>query len=394
MDSCFQKMFPILFKPIWHASDVASQMLVTICLIMWIRKSQATLPNYTHLHTEAEIMETHHVILNKLNVCAHAAATEHGIFIAIKSAVVNIEQRKIVRQTWLIDVMQHEIPYVFVLGATLDSALIDELLQEDQVHKDLLIGKPIDNYYNLTLKSIFILNWSKIHCSNRWLLYVDDDAIVNVKRAIALVASLKDKSERVLYCHVQDSEVIRDPNSKWYVPVSVWASPRYPIYCHGLGSLISPKVLLVLQKASIDISTQPKLWIEDVYVNGIAAQSANVTPLHSEFYCCGFGGLQLFEKNVVLGQMGKTEALLEQWNMIIGSTTRNLNLFTQSMLLKRNRSILNGMLQRLAVESSRKKSALKRTIVDNGTHVTFYILDLVIIIVVIIAILVCRHTSN
>jgi hypothetical protein len=378
------------FKPVWYASDVVSQMLVVFLLIISICKSQAGLPNYVHLHTEAEIMETHYVTLNKLNVCAHAPATENGIFIAIKSAAVNIAQRKIVRQTWLIDATQHEIPYVFVLGSTVESAFTDELLQEDREHNDLLIGKPIENYYNLTLKSIFILNWSKIHCSTRWLLYVDDDAIVNVKRAIALVASLKDKSERVLYCHVQDSEVIRDPNSKWYVPVSVWASPRYPIYCHGSGCLISPYVLPVLQKASIDTSTQPKLWVDDVYVNGITARSANVTPLHSEFYCCGFGGLQLFDTNIVLGEMGKQEALLEEWEKIRGNFTYNLGITNRSILLPSKTSILYQALHRPAVRLPKYKSALSYTTLDNDRMIIYYTLGLAITTVGAIILLVRR----
>ncbi|CAF0862723.1 unnamed protein product [Adineta steineri] len=225
------------------------------------------------------------------------------ILIAIKTAANNYIQRQIVRQTWLIEVKEHHIPYVFVLGSTNDEKLIDEILDEDNIYNDLLIGKPVDNYYNLTLKAMFIFAWTKVHCPSRWLFYVDDDTIINAQQVIDFISLRKNVLNRVLYCHMGQHFARRNPQSKWFVPMSIWEPALYPKYCQGWGWLIPPNVLSLLHDTSISNLTEPKLWIDDVFMTGIVAEVAGIELIESPMACCGRRDSELYEKSLLLAQM-------------------------------------------------------------------------------------------
>ncbi|UJR11170.1 hypothetical protein I4U23_015351 [Adineta vaga] len=232
-------------------------------------------------------METNDVVLHKLNLCKDSQYTNSQLFIAIKSSTKNFHQRQLVRQTWLPEVLQYHIPYVFVLRSTDDGELLDKLLKEDKQYHDLIMGKFVDDYYNLTLKSIFTLTWTKFYCPTRWLLYTDDDAIINIENIVRFITSIDDLSNPNLFCH--------KCSRKWYVP---------------------PNTLHLLQKISTDNETKPKLWLEDVFVTGITAQAAGIKAISLPFVCCRRRKRLLFEKSLTLGEMGKNKEFIESWKMV------------------------------------------------------------------------------
>lgn len=288
------------------------------------------LPDYVHLHTQSEINETNIVLLDKSELCANydrdlSNPVKTNLLIAVKTWPGNKEQRDVLRRTWIKDVKDvYHVPIIFVMGSTFDKQMVKELIAEDQEHQDMVIGKPVDNYYNLTLKAIFLLSWTRTYCSNRWLLYVDDDTIVNVKNVIELVnektRKLSSNSTQLqMYCHaLRGYPVIRDRNSKWFVSRQVWPDSQYPDYCLGIGYLIPPNTLKPLHEASVNESTQPKLWIDDVFMGGIVTNAAGIELVEAEFKCCGHGGLDTFDKSLVMGEMGKKEDLYKKWVDIRG----------------------------------------------------------------------------
>jgi len=303
-----------------------------IIVLIYVQEVYMVLPNYVHLHTIEEIEETKCILLDKLNVCEDSQSANDSLLIAIKTAPINRDQRDILRKTWLAEAIEHQVPYIFVLGSTTDEKLLDELLIENILHNDLLIGKLVDNYYNLTLKGLFLLAWTKTYCSTKWLLYVDDDGIVNVQKAIDFVASVKNGSDRVLYCQIIRFPVDRNPESKWFVSKSIWKSDNYPDYCSGNGYLIPPNVLPLLYETLINNDTQPKLWIEDVFITGIATKAAGIKLIDSPFACCHPVGRQLFKKNIVLGQIGKGLQLLKKWKKMRKKSTPRINVRSKDIM--------------------------------------------------------------
>ena len=292
-------------------------------LIVFAHDVSSDLPSYVHLHTLDEIAETSYVLLDKPELCKSSGNNRDDLLIAIKTAPGNRDQRNILRQSWLIDVMEHRILYIFVLGATIDERLTEEILIEDRTYNDLIIGKPVDNYYNLTLKGLFLLAWTNSYCYDRWLLYVDDDSIINVKKAINFMTTVKNKRDRVIYCQPMYQPVIRNPDSKWFIPRSVWKHDKYPTYCSGNGYLIPPSTLLLLYRMATNSSLEPKLWVEDAFITGIVTQAASIKLISSPFRCCMRGKTHTFHENILLGQMGKEKEFLRAWESLGRNLTNN-----------------------------------------------------------------------
>ncbi|CAF1660784.1 unnamed protein product [Adineta ricciae] len=272
--------------------------------------------------TIQDLNETNFVILNKINVCENLPNTTHPLLIAIKSAPDHRLQRNVLRLTWLKELTQHHIPYIFILGATTDENLLRDIALEDLEYQDLVMGKPIDNYHNLTLKVIFLFAWTKTYCPSRWLLYTDDDTIVNVQSMFQFLDSVRNESKSAIYCHLmQGNPVLRDPNSKWFVPESLWKSNVYPNHCSGGGYLLSPNVLHLLHEASISNSTHPKIWVDDAFITGIVPRSVGVEVVQSAFMCCGNGILNRFNQSIALLDMGREDQFVLNWKKIKGNSS-------------------------------------------------------------------------
>ncbi|CAF1115380.1 unnamed protein product [Adineta ricciae] len=293
-----------------------NRIFILIWLITRIQQNSAVLPSYVHVHTPAEIMEINYVVLHQVSLCEDSQYADSQLFIAIKSAVNNLNQRELVRQTWLPEVIRYRIPYVFMLGSTNDEEMFEKLLVENRNYHDLIIGKFVDDYYNLTLKSIFTVTWASVHCSSRWLLYVDDDAIINIRNVIRFFNTKKDVLNLNIFCNKGVRQVHREVQNKWYVPESVWLDEKFPEFCYGSGYLIPSDVLTVLSSTLISNTTTPKLWLEDVFVTGIAAKAANIKIVSTGFVCCQVRSARLFKENMVLGQMGKDKKFLESWKAV------------------------------------------------------------------------------
>ncbi len=362
-------------------------------IIVFVYKVFADLPDYVHLHTMEEIAETNYVLLDKFDICNSSENSSSGIIIAIKTSPMNRDQRNSLRKTWLVEVMKHRIPYVFVMGAPTDEKLVEKLLMEDKTHNDLLIGKPVDNYYNLTLKTIFVLAWAKTYCPTHWLLYVDDDSIVNIQKAIDFVASVKNETESAIYCYVVYHEVIRDRGSKWYVPISIWEPFYYPSYCYGCSYMIPPNTLFLLHQAATNTSTKPKLWIEDVYITGIVTEAVRITLIQSQsfFQCTAYGDIKLFNESVVLGHMGNHKELLLSWQLLRGKLTSNITVKPagRTQMTKISRFNRQGYLLTTKAEKSAK--LLEFAIEKYFSNIIHYSLFLGITFLTIMVFLRCKQ---
>lgn len=273
-----------------------------------------TLPPFVHLHTEDEIQATNIVLLNK-----QCIGPNGGLVILVKSSPSNNSSRDSIRKTWGHDARENRIPVLFILGNSSEEVMRNVLL-EDTIHEDILVGNFVDNYYNLTLKGVFLLSWVRTYCNKTWILYVDDDVILNVAKVIDFVRNQKSTS-RNIYCLVKHrAPVVRYPSSKWFVSRSVYSSNHhnsdtYPDYCLGIGYLMSPSIIEDLHEAAVRPSTQPKLWIDDVFLTGIAVEKANITLISTkEFRCCGTQVIKWYNSSIVMGEVGKGSSLKKHWS--------------------------------------------------------------------------------
>ncbi|XP_041847133.1 beta-1,3-galactosyltransferase 2-like isoform X5 [Melanotaenia boesemani] len=137
------------------------------------------------------------------------------------------------------------------------------VLNESQQHHDILQSDFLDSYKNLTIKTMVMFQWLSSRCPKAsYAMKVDSDMFLNVHKLVGMLL----KAPQRLYMTgmvARNALVIRDSNSKWFLPVSAFPESVYPPYSLGLGYVFS----LDLTKKILEASSQVKaVYIEDVYV--------------------------------------------------------------------------------------------------------------------------------
>ena len=108
---------------------------------------------------------------------------------------------------------ENVIKTVFIISQSPDSTIMNSVLEEARLKKDIVIGGTLENYRNLTLKTKLALKWSD-NCKSKFFLKTDDDTFVN---PVALVEWLKVQPQNRLYTGMctLDEHPHRDKTSKW-----------------------------------------------------------------------------------------------------------------------------------------------------------------------------------
>ena len=105
------------------------------------------------------------------------------------------------------------IKTVFIISQSPDSTIMNSVLEEARLRKDIVIGGTLENYRNLTLKTKLALKWSN-KCKSKFFLKTDDDSFVN---PVALVEWLKVQPQNRLYTGMCSlgGHPHRNKTSKW-----------------------------------------------------------------------------------------------------------------------------------------------------------------------------------
>ncbi|XP_029545500.1 beta-1,3-galactosyltransferase 2 [Salmo trutta] len=196
----------------------------------------------------------------------------------------NLAARDAIRRTWGNEtlVQGKKVQTLFMLGlpgGPNAQELQEKVNQESQVHHDLLQSNFLDSYLNLTIKTMVIMDWLATHCTNAtYAMKIDSDMFLNVENLMTML--LRPDVPKMNYLTgmlMWDRPVIRNPNSKWYVPVEMLADNRYPTYTLGMGYVFSNDLPVRFVEVSKDI----KLFnIEDAYV-GACMKKLGLSPTNS-----------------------------------------------------------------------------------------------------------------
>ncbi|XP_078101998.1 N-acetyllactosaminide beta-1,3-N-acetylglucosaminyltransferase 2 [Sander vitreus] len=224
------------------------------------------------------------VLLNQPNKCISGDGkgdNQTFLLFAIKSTPGNFERRQAVRETWGREGTHQSglrVRTVFLLGSPLpDDPHLTPLLSFEASHfKDLVQWDFHDSLLNLTLKMNMFLQWMLKTCPNVSFVFSgDDDVFVNTPAVLGYLQSLEpSKASRLYVGHVISTATpLRDPTSKYYIPLSFYDGP-YPAYAGGGGFLISGALLQPLHSVSRVIPFFP---IDDVYT-GMCIKAVGISP--------------------------------------------------------------------------------------------------------------------
>ncbi|XP_076022914.1 beta-1,3-galactosyltransferase 5 [Genypterus blacodes] len=209
----------------------------------------------------------------------------------VTSAPANQRARQAIRDTWggEIEFRGLRVMTLFMVGVTSDPGLAKLLVVEARERGDLIQGRFVDTYSNLTLKTLSMLGWTRRFCPQaQFMAKVDDDVLFNPSVLLHFLNRSRNPYEQGdlylgrVHLHVAPN---RDPDSKQYLPAEAYPPSVFPDYCSGTAYVLSRSALLKISLAAAATPLSTHLPPEDVFV-GLCAYAAGVLPT----YCPLFSG--------------------------------------------------------------------------------------------------------
>ncbi|XP_039614536.1 beta-1,3-galactosyltransferase 5-like [Polypterus senegalus] len=200
------------------------------------------------------------------------------LIILVTSAPWHLKQRNTIRNTWAKKQQDKKYPWqtFFLIGHPWADGISPEFVKEQELFGDILLGNYADCYRNLTLKVMHGLWWTLKDCEAQYILKTDDDCFVNSDRLVRFLVEHNTVRHDLYIGSVfapGKRQVIRDPESKWYVSKEDFLEDNYPPYASGIGYLLSLDAAYRILTAAQYI---PVLPVEDAYV-GILANKVGLS---------------------------------------------------------------------------------------------------------------------
>uniref|UniRef100_A0A336LD06 Hexosyltransferase n=1 Tax=Culicoides sonorensis TaxID=179676 RepID=A0A336LD06_CULSO len=257
------------------------------------------------------------------------------LLIFVTSDIKNFKRRKIIRETWgnstrfgyenflkmhgskiYLDISEswkNELKHrkitfktIFILGKSssdYSKHIQNKVIREEKIHQDVLQEDFIENYRNLTLKTLTMLKWGSKSClsdSVKFYIKTDDDIFLNVPNLIHTliggtipaysslkyfyndrtidVLNTKNRIEMKKGLLMGDlwylTPVLRNPSLKHYTPRYLYENFFFPPFLSGYIFIMSPDIAEMLYDAAMKT---PLIHLEDVFVTGILAEKSNIT---------------------------------------------------------------------------------------------------------------------
>ncbi|XP_014040885.1 beta-1,3-galactosyltransferase 2 isoform X2 [Salmo salar] len=201
------------------------------------------------------------------------------LVLMVPVAPYNREAREAVRSTWGSErqVLGKQVRLFFLLGLPSGEEteqLQENVLQESKEHQDLLQSDFIDSYKNLTIKTMVMMEWLSSRCPYAsYAMKIDSDMFLNVNTLVNMLLHAPTQNYMTGLV-ARRAAVLRDPNSKWYLPKEVFPEPVYPPYALGLGYVFTLDLPRKLVEASRHVKA---VYIEDVYL-GLCMRHLGIRP--------------------------------------------------------------------------------------------------------------------
>uniref|UniRef100_A0A3P8X594 Hexosyltransferase n=1 Tax=Cynoglossus semilaevis TaxID=244447 RepID=A0A3P8X594_CYNSE len=192
------------------------------------------------------------------------------LILIIPVAPSNVEDRDAIRQTWGGEKMVH--------GQERRRERQRQLRWENEQHHDMIQSNFLDSYRNLTIKTMFMLEWVVENCRNTsYIMKIDSDMLVHVPNLVKLLVDSRTPEENYMSGLVWwHSPVLRDPGNRFYLPPEVITEPEYPPYPLGMAYIMS----LDVPGKLLSVSTHIKpIYIEDAYL-GMCLKFLGILPIN------------------------------------------------------------------------------------------------------------------
>ncbi|CAL4109887.1 unnamed protein product [Meganyctiphanes norvegica] len=196
--------------------------------------------------------------------------TELKVLILITSKPNHEKHRQGIRLTWGHFSARKDVAIAFVFGnSTLENQKI--LDKESDIYEDIIQGTFMDNYPNVTLKTVSMLDWVLKYCSDvPFVLKTDDDMFINVPLLLSFI-DRKSNESMVMYGRLGHHWTPnRNKKSKYFVDEKSYTAKYYPDFLSGPAYLFTSDISEILLEKTLNTIFLP---LEDVLINGIVGES-------------------------------------------------------------------------------------------------------------------------
>ncbi|XP_067271147.1 beta-1,3-galactosyltransferase 2-like [Pseudorasbora parva] len=219
------------------------------------------------LHYHVAHPSNYHFILDEPDKCSQ---WDPFLVLMVPVAPNQVEARNAIRSTWGNEstVQGKAVLTLFVVGLTggSDSEKAQQQLEEEsRQHRDLLQSNFVDSYFNLTIKTLAIMDWLATRCPQaNFSMKVDSDMYINIENLMTLLLAPNTPRQNYITGFLMWNQlVIRNKKSKYYVSEKLYPGPKYPTYVIGVGYVFSND----LPKKIVEASKYVKPFnMEDAYV--------------------------------------------------------------------------------------------------------------------------------
>jgi hypothetical protein len=190
-----------------------------------------------------------------------------------------------------------------------------------KLYDDIIRGRFVDSYNNLTLKTISMLEWVDQHCPKAsFILKTDDDMFINVPKLLQFIEK-KQADKRTIYGRLAKKwKPIRNKKSKYYVSLEQYKPATFPPFTTGPAYLLTRDCVRDLYEKALN---ETYLKLEDVYTTGIVAQAVGIKRVHvNEFLNRRIAFNACNIKKAVSLHMIKPPEELDLWKKLLDTSVK------------------------------------------------------------------------
>ncbi|XP_051765034.1 beta-1,3-galactosyltransferase 2-like isoform X2 [Ctenopharyngodon idella] len=284
-----------------------------------VQQTTTQMPTQTtdiSVHYHIAHPSNYHFILDEPDKCKQ----NPFLVLMVPVAPNEVAARNAIRSTWGNEstVQGKAVITLFLVALTggSDSEKAQQQLEEEsRQHRDLLQSNFVDSYFNLTIKTMVIMDWLATRCPQaNFSMKVDSDMYLNLENLMTLLLAPDTPRQNYITGVVMwDRPVVRDKNSKWYVSEELYPEPKYPTYLLGMGYVFSNDLPEKIVEASKVIKA---FNIEDAYVGACLKQlgiapSSPPNPSQFKIYMGQYKREDFF--GVITTILGSPQQLIDIW---------------------------------------------------------------------------------
>lgn len=246
---------------------------------------------WDHIRPE-NLLASHLVPVNNFSIACHQKWGNRTSFLfLVHSFVHNTDKRRVIRRY---ATPMKSMRLIFVLGQ-LGDGLPQTVIEEMEMHGDIIVGPFLDSYSNLTYKHVFGLKWGLKHCPKvDFVVKMDDDIVANFRAIESLVDETYPVTNDALISRTayklfagyifHEMSVIRHPDNKWCTKRNEFQAHAYPDFCSGWGYITTAETIDSILRELQNISSG--FWIDDVFITGslrVASDDIFLDPLNDRY---------------------------------------------------------------------------------------------------------------